>query len=256
MRNETATVGHIDSTYELLNVDFVEKEQGSLVYLNHLEVGDNKHTLTYTYDVYLVSYASIESQALVVSTNNTNVSIISYTSIMINQTPQSVNVKIGLKNDIQYEEEEQLNFQLVFNLSGSSIPENFTSIVEEEPTEEEPLETVYNMNYETGFNQTFQDGNILFESVQTEVGRVTLSDSKDSKIKLTLNPGTLDIIFGRSDRAQEIEVSINGVSQGLFERKSSEKETFTITQANTLFVIQNKEYSSGAHVNEIVYRPN
>lgn len=248
-RSETANVGHIDSTYELLEVEFVEKEQGSLIYANHLEVGDNKHTLTYTYDVHLVSYASIESQPLTVSTNNTKVSIVSYTSIMVNQTPQAVDVQVALSEESTYVEGEELNFNLAFNLSGSSIPENYT------PPVEEPEEIVYDMIYTVGNNQTFNDEDLDFYSVNVFEDYVELKDNQDSRIEITLNKGELQINFGESGTIQNIEIFLNNSSIGEFRASGETQETITIAQDNVQVKIQDKEYASGVNINEITYRP-
>lgn len=245
MRSETATVGHIESTYELLEVDFVEKEEGSLVYSNQLEVGDNKHTLTYTYDVYLVSYASIDSQPLSVSTNNTNVSIVSYTSIMVNQTPQAVDVQIGLNNDQEYTEGEELNFQLVFNLSGNAIPEDYT------PIEESPEEIVYDMNYTLGDNKTFDDGLLEFYDVDVNDGFITLDDRHSySAIETVLNAGTISISW-----YGHLIVTVNSVE--VFKDNESNLTTtnIEILEDNSNVIIQTTETFNKGYIEQIVYSP-
>lgn len=245
MMSETATVGHIDSTYELLEVDFVEKEQGSLIYNDHLEVGDNKHTLTYTYDVYLVSYASIESQSLIVTTNNTNVSIVSYTSIMVNQTPQAVDVQIGLNQDANYTEGEQLNFQLVFNISGNAILEDYT------PPSEQPTEIVHTMDYTVGLNQTFDDGNLEFYDVDVESSQIVLDDRHNySAIEANINSGELIISWNGY-----LVVKINGEEVFNDSKTTFVLTTVTITENNSNVIIQTTPTFNKAYINEITYRP-
>lgn len=246
---ENVTVGDIETNHQLLEVKLVQKESGYLIYEDYMEFGENKHTLNYEYDVNFSSDYTMEEKELVVFTNNTSVSIVSYDNVMITKSSQTVNVEIGLNPEHTHTKDEVITFNLVFNVTGNELTEESY----EKPSQPIPQNVVYNMNYTPANSITFDDLPLEFYSVTLADGKVIFDNSSD-KIIYNVGIGTVEIDLGSYEDGKQTRgvVLLNGQEISDESNFNSWTVSVNVLENNSVIEIKREQYNTNdMYVEEI-----
>lgn len=181
-RQGQVTVGDVDTNYEMLIVDTVSKEQGRLIYPDQLQVGDNVHSLTNTYSVYLSDIAELEGvYTLEIRVSGDDVVILDYTQLTLSTTPQQVTLTYALNPNKIQTQNSILEFTFRFEAlkDGESVGEVI----------EEPIVASYDAGFAfTGLswtNYTVPTNHIVtYESTQTFNFGISGGTNHDIGVKL------------------------------------------------------------------------
>jgi hypothetical protein len=200
---QNVLVGNINIDHDLLVVEFIEKEEGTLTLRNRIEIHDEKHHLTFTYNVRVMDFIQLEDSQLLVTTNSEQIEIVSYSAILLTTTNQAIGVTIALSENSEFAPGEQLTFTLTFGL------ENYSPTIQTEP--QPPAEpSFYNMSYsDTGSNKTFTDRDLEFNLVSVHTNSVSVGGGSGN-LKFNADKGQVQIIVSPSLTNISIILELNG----------------------------------------------
>lgn len=257
---QNVLVGNINIDHDLLVVEFAEREEGKLTLNNRIEIHDEKHKLTYTYNVRVEDFVDLNEPRLIIYTDSEQVNIITYSSVILTTTFQAIDVDIELNLNYEFTPGEQLSFVLTFTIE-NTFPSELNSNEEEEVILIPPDPVVYNMNYEQGSNLTFKDRDIHFNVVQTLSNAVSIGVSESSYLELEINKGDLEIILRPNLGGSNIKffVLLNGVRH--FEEILTDNTTRTINlnfnQDNNIVRLrfENATLSNRLNFEQIIFQP-
>lgn len=257
---QNVLVGNINIDHDLLVVEFAEREEGKLTLNNRIEIHDEKHKLTYTYNVRVEDFVDLNEPRLIIYTDSEQVNIITYSSVILTTTFQAIDVDIELNLNYEFTPGEQLSFVLTFTIE-NTFPSELNSNEEEEVILIPPDPVVYNMNYEQGSNLTFKDRDIDFNVVQTLSNAVSIGVSESSYLELEINKGDLEIILRPNLGGSNIKffVLLNGVRH--FEEILTDNTTRTINlsfnQDNNIVRLrfENATLSNRLNFEQIIFQP-
>lgn len=200
---QNVLVGNINIDHDLLVVEFVEKEEGKLTLRNRIEIHDEKHELTFTYNVRIMDFMQLEDSQLLITTNSEQIEIINYDAILLTTTNQAVGVTISLSEDYDFSPGEQLTFSLTFSL------ENYSPTIQQEPKPlKEPI--FYNMSYEQpASNLVFIDGNLAFNLVSTDANGLFIPSGTTQYIRFIGDKGKLQITLRPNTTGRTLILDLN-----------------------------------------------
>jgi hypothetical protein len=115
-QNEQVTVGNVESEHYALIVEELAKETGTLIYDHEYEYDNNKHELTYTYNVKLLDIELPNDYTLGITTNSNDIVIKDYTQINLTTSFQEVSITFGLNQDNTYTAGQVIDIVFTFDL--------------------------------------------------------------------------------------------------------------------------------------------
>jgi hypothetical protein len=249
---QNVLVGNINIDHDLLVVEFVEKEDGKLTLSNRIEIYDEKHTLSYTYNVRLMDFIDIEDSQLLVTTDSEQIEVVSHSSILLTTTNQAIDVVIALNTDYDFSPGEELTFTLTFGL------ENYSPTIQQEP--EPPAEPVfYNMFYtEQGSNLSFVDGHLTFNLVTIDTSGLFIPSGNTQYVRFSGDTGQLQITLKPMTTGRTLIIELNGDQIVNTVIQNTERIIFNINIEEDLSVLEIKfsGLSNGKlYVESIIYTP-
>jgi hypothetical protein len=242
---QNVLVGNINVDHDLLVVEFVEKEEGTLTLRNRIEINDEKHHLTLTYNVRVMDFIALEDSQLVLTTDSEQIEIVSYSAILLTTTNQAIGVTIALNEDYEFSPGEQLTFTLTFGL------ENYSPTIQEEP---EPLYEQFEYTL-LGSGVNLTQGIFTLENIAVRDGYLEFFPQSKSRILIQVDKGTLKIDFNLPSQQNRMEVLLNGVVVAVSSSSQQHSETIQITEENSTIIIRPTS-STGVHVvRQMTYTP-
>ena len=258
---QNVLVGNINVDHDLLVIEFVEREEGTLTLKNRIEIHDEKHKLTYTYNARVEDFVNLNEPRLIVYTDSEQVNIVTYSSVILTTTFQAIDVDIELNLDYEFSPGEQLSFTLTFTIENtfpSEVNSNEDEVVVSPP---EPI--VYNMTYpdQVGQNMTFQDGEIKFNVVDVWSDSVNIGTSLASYIEISFNKGELEIVLRPNLGSHNTRFVLELNGERHFEKTLTDNITRTISlnfeNDNNVVRLrfEHNTLSNRLHFENIIFQP-
>ena len=251
---QNVLVGNINVDHDLLVIEFVEREEGTLTLKNRIEIHDEKHKLTYTYNARVEDFVNLNEPRLIVYTDSEQVNIVTYSSVILTTTFQAIDVDIELNLDYEFSPGEQLSFTLTFTIE-NTFPSEVNSNEEEIVISSlEPV--VYDMVFDRiANNQTLTEGNLTLTNVNLMGGYLELTSALNSTVDVLVNKGTVKLELGFGSLQSRLEILVNGVFVDDFRTFNEGTIDIIIEEDNTILRVRVISGSTRGFVRQITYTP-